>query len=142
MTMNKTWLAAIAIALASATQVQAQTFLPYANNCVSVSSAPDGGSSSGDWSPRYRATNSCPETVTITYRHNYGLSYEGTISCSGGSAFNLRPGASYTFDAGPLPKGVTSRIRWCAQYDDYDHQEMSGYETCYQSDLPSCPPLY
>ena len=138
--INRLALAAAAM-IAAAGSAEAQTILPNANNCVSVSSISDGSSSGNDWSPRYRARNNCPEEITFTYRHNYGLSYEGTVSCSGGAAFDLQPGGSDTISAGPLPKGVKSYIRWCAQYDDSEHQDLTGYMDCYESNQPSCPPL-
>ena len=113
--------------------------LPDANTCISVSNAPDGSGSSDNWSPRYRVTNSCSQDISFSWRHNHGLAYEGSIRCSGGSATTVRAGGSKTIGAGPLPRGVTSRISYCSDYADYRDQDASGYKTCAASGLPTCP---
>lgn len=114
----------------------AQT-VPLANNCVSSQSLPD--RSSGDhWYPKYRFTNGCPYEVTVRVRNNYGTRL---IKCSGGHAFDIRPGGSQVFDAGPLPRGVQSYIRYCSHYDDREIQDRTGYADCYESNSPSCPQL-
>ena len=150
MFINKALRGMVAVALVAAFSaqvhatrwtVEAQTILPNANNCVSVSSTSDGSSSEDNWSPRYRATNNCWEAIFVTWRHNYGLAHEGRIRCSSGSSTTIRSGGSYTLNAGVLPKGVNSRIRWCANYDRKAHQDLTGYKNCSASNQPTCPPL-
>ena len=84
MTMNKIWFAAIAVAVASATLVQAQTVLPNADTCVLFSGPEpareerlyspistefdDDGWGTQYWYPAWRATNNCPETVRVNYK--------------------------------------------------------------------------
>ena len=138
-TTTRIFAAALALALAAAQPAQAQTSLPNTDNCVRVSNAPDGSSSSEEWTPRYRVTNSCPRDIDLIWRHNYGLAHRNNVKCSSGSLVTVRPGGSEVIRAGPLPKGVGSRIRYCSQYTRREHQELTGYKGCHASNQPTCP---
>lgn len=104
----------------------AQRVLPNADNCVRISTAPSGSAGTDNWSPFYRATNGCPESVIVYWKHNYGLKGEGYIKCSGGGTGSISPGSSRKFGAGVLPRGIQSNIRWCADYFRGDHQDATG----------------
>lgn len=86
--------------------------------------------------PRYRATNSCRDVITLVWRHNYGEDFlkEGMVKCSRPLGTEIPPGESYIIDAGPLPIGVISRLNWCAAYP---HKG----ESCLYEERLSCPPL-
>ena len=115
----------------------APTIVPAANTCVRLQNAPDGFSSTDFWTARYRFTNGCSHEVRVIWRYNYGS--EGQVKCSAGSAHGLRPEGSYTLSAGTLPRGVGSKISWCAHYLKKDIQDLTGYANCYQANQPTCP---
>ena len=98
-----------------------------------------------NYSVAVRFTNQCAHEATVIFRHLHGLKYEhergSPIKCSSGGAITLEPGESKTAFMGPLPRGITQRFAWCAQYDDSDTQKRTGYRTCYTAGKPPCPPV-
>jgi len=114
----------------------AQQTVPQASSCVRLQDSPDGGRGAGPWYPGYRFINGCSHEVHVRWRHNIGMAQ---VRCSTTHARNLRPGASYAVNAGPLPRSETSKIRWCADYADSEIENLTGYKTCIASNQPTCP---
>ena len=145
MTMNKTWLAAIAIAVASATQVQAQTVLPHTNTCVSFSAweppledrwpraiefDEDG------WALQYtyrttRVTNSCRENVYVIYLAS-NLGPKGEDSACG--YMFMFPGETEMIEL-KMRSNLRPRLNWCSEYFSSEDQELAGYKGCRESNM-------
>ncbi|MDE0703385.1 MAG: peptidoglycan-binding domain-containing protein [Rhodospirillaceae bacterium] len=93
-----------------------------------------------------RFTNNCPHEVFLIVRHLSGLKYEvdrgAPITCTSGGATDIKPGESYMWKMGPLPRGVTQKWEGCVQYSNEDIQKRSGERNCYQRRRPKCPAGY
>lgn len=102
--------------------------------------------SDDDYQLNVRFTNNCPHEVFLIVRHLHGLKYEvdrgAPIKCSSGGATNIKPGESYTWKMGPLPRGVTQKWEGCVQYSSEAIQKQTGERNCYKSGKPTCPKGY
>ncbi len=116
------------------------------SSCAHPGARSEADGSSDDYQLNVKFTNNCPHEVFLRVRHLHGLKYEvdrgAPIKCSSGGAMNIKPGESYMWIMGPLPRGVTQKWEGCVQYSNEDIQKRSGERNCYQRRRPKCPAGY
>ena len=119
--------------------------VPSASTCVGQTTmeTSKAASDSVNYSVNVGFDNRCSFEVRVHFRYLEGMRHgretEIPVRCSRRSAVAIRPGQSKIVEMGPLAIGIAQEWRWCADYLSQEIQDLTGFERCVQSNLPTCP---